>query len=242
MNTEASTEQFWDRVYSAVEPAQLDSDNSRAVGHALDFFGDVRGKRILDVGCGTGGTSLMLAQAGAEVVALDSSRVAVEGFSRYLGNMNISNVKPIVGDAMKLSAIGQFDFVFGSLILHHLEPFDQFCLTLRAALLPGGKAFFFENNAASDLLVWFRKHVVGKLWVPRYGDDQEFPLTPGEIRQLRKTFRVDVEIPEMKFFQLASAYLFKRRLASQMKAIDDLLFKLRIGTQYSYRQNVLIYG
>ena len=39
--------------------------------HSLAALGDVRGKHILDVGCGTGIYSLTLEQMGAEVVALD---------------------------------------------------------------------------------------------------------------------------------------------------------------------------
>jgi 2-polyprenyl-3-methyl-5-hydroxy-6-metoxy-1,4-benzoquinol methylase len=54
----------------------------------------------------------------------------------------------VVCDAMKLQGLGSFDFVLGAIILHHLEPFSAFCSALKAALKPGGKAFFYENNAA----------------------------------------------------------------------------------------------
>jgi len=59
----------------------------------------------------------------------------------------------------------------------------------------GGRAFFYENSAMSSLLVWFRQHVVGRWWVPKCGDEEEFPLTPGEVDMLRRAFAVRVAYP-----------------------------------------------
>ena len=47
--------------------------------HMLRYMGDVRGLRILDLGCGEGGYSRRLAAAGALVTAVDCS----EGAIRY---------------------------------------------------------------------------------------------------------------------------------------------------------------
>jgi len=113
-------------------------------------------------------------------------------------------VKPTCASALALDDIEQVDFVFGSMILHHIEPFEQFANQLRRVLKPGGKAFFFENSAASRLLVWFRQNIVGKLWVPKYGDKDEFPLMPQEIDQLRKRFQVMIIYPEMVFSGLSA--------------------------------------
>lgn len=99
---------------------------------------------------------------------------------------------------MKAEAIGEFgafDFVYGAMILHHIEPFPEFARPLRSAVAPDGRAFFYENSAMNRVLVWFRTHVGGKLWVPKRGDDEEFPLTPGEVDTLREHFKVRVEYP-----------------------------------------------
>jgi hypothetical protein len=42
-----------------------------------------------------------------------------------------------------------------------------------------GRGFFWENNARIKSMIWFRQNIVGKLWVPKFGDSEEFPLTPG---------------------------------------------------------------
>lgn len=234
--------QFWEDQYASRTAPDLPATVASAVDAAIAFFGPMQGKRVLDVGCGNGGTSLRLARAGALVTALDYSHGAVDNLNRYVESRGIGNLSAVRADAMQIDSLGRFDLVFGSLILHHLEPFGAFCAALRRTLVPGGRAFFLENNAASDLLIWFRRHVVGRLWVPRHGDGVEFPLSPAEIGQLRKHFEVRTEIPEMIFFQLVSSYLLRRRLTKLTKAIDELLFRLDVGRKYSYLQHVLISG
>ena len=115
----------------------------------------------------------------------------------------------VIMSAMDIGELGPQDLVYGSMILHHLEPFDEFARTLRAAIRPGGKGYFYENNAASRTMVWFRRHVVGKMWVPKHGDDDEFPLEPHEVDELRKHFTVEQSFPELLYFELASSYLLK---------------------------------
>jgi SAM-dependent methyltransferase len=141
---------------------------------------------------------------------------------------------------MEIEEIGQFDYVFGSLILHHLEPFREFAAVLRRTLKPEGKAFFYENNGASDFLMWVRDNLVGHFGIPKWGDKDESPLAPHEIELLREYFSVSVSYPEMKFFQLAATYLFRGRLGPQLKLIDDFLCKHDIGLRYSYRQYVVL--
>jgi 2-polyprenyl-3-methyl-5-hydroxy-6-metoxy-1,4-benzoquinol methylase len=232
---------FWDQIYENTPYSrEINSRVQDALHSARNFFQPHPGQRILDIGCGAGATSIFWASTGAEVTAIDNSTAAINALCGRCHDMGIGNIHPVIGNAMNIDEFGQFDFVFGSMILHHLEPFREFAAALRRTLPANGRAFFYENNAASDLLIWFRDKVVGKLWVPKYGDKDEFPLTPQEIRVLRELFRVDVQYPEMMFFQLASTYLFKKHLSSEMKAVDDFLYKRKLGVKYSYRQYVLI--
>jgi hypothetical protein len=110
---------------------------------------------------------------------------------------------------MNISSLGQFDAVFGSMILHHIEPFSQFAGILFQTLTPGGKAFFWENNAHSRLLVWWRENLVGRFGIPKHGDQDEFPLTPDELDELQARFQVRVEYPELFLFRLISIYLLR---------------------------------
>lgn len=233
----ASVVAFWDELFAAsrdgggvcVElPDRADPVHAAALAH----FGDVRGRTVLDLGCGRGAASLALARAGAHVVSVDVSQVAVDNLRRYCAAHGVDNVVPVCAPALALSSLaeqplgpgahrlGQVDFVFGSMILHHIEPLPTFAGQLRAILRDGGRGFFFENNARSRLLVWFRDHIVGRGWVPKFGDPEEFPLTPDEVEVLRRHFRVDVSYPWLKFFQLVPQYLLGGRAGRLFARLD----------------------
>jgi len=126
------------------------------------------------------------------------------------------------------------------MVLHHIEPFEEFVVALRTALRPEGKAFFYENSATSSLLMWFREHVVGRLWVPKGGDKEESPLSPGEIKALSRHFRVEVVYPELVFFRLIAWYLFRGRGEPPFRQLDVLLYRVPRFRRYSYRQYVLL--
>jgi SAM-dependent methyltransferase len=236
-----NTPRFWDDqlAYQVDNIGTWDSSEQDVLERGIAFFGDVRTKHILDVGCGLGHYSIMLARVGANVTAVDTSNVAIDNLNRYATELGLS-IKGIVSDALSIKDLEKFDFVVGSMILHHLEPFDEFCDSLFTAMKPGGRAIFYENNAASRLLVWFRQNMVGKMWIPKYGDPDEFPLTPREVDILRCRFRVTQIFPELLLFRLVSWYLLKGRGAKCLKTLDDLFYRHNIFVKYSYRQILLI--
>lgn len=233
--------EFWDNIfskgqegnYSRVEMPDL---NDPVLQRAFVHFGDIENKTIIDLGCGRGATSLFFAHFNANVISIDLSKAAINNLSKYCEDNGISSITPIKLSAQKLSSLGKADFIFGSMILHHIEPFDEFAESLRNVIKPGGKAFFFENNAQSKLLIWFRQNIVGKLWVPKYGDPDEFPLTPNEVDELRKYFTVEIEYPEFLFFRLISSYLFRGYFRKYFQIFDNYFYKFDKFRKYSYRQ------
>ena len=237
--------EFWDNLflqgqefgYSRVEMPDL---NDPVLQRALSHFGDVKGKTIIDLGCGRGATSLYFAHCGANVISVDSSEIAIKILSEYCKNNSIENISPLHISAQGINALPQVDYVFGSMILHHIEPFDEFALILRNSIKLGGKAFFWENNAQSKIMIWFRQNIIGKLWVPKYGDPDEFPLTPGEVGELRKRFNVNIEYPELLYFRMISFYLFRGHLMKPFQTLDGYFFKFQKFREHCYRQILLL--
>jgi len=236
-----TTTQFWDELFSKEgEEWVLDDFLQLAVSEAARHFGLLKGRRLIDLGCGNGATSLYFARLEASVISIDQSEVAISRLDNYCRRNGIDNIEPVVGDVNDISTAGPVDFIFGSMILHHVDPFDSFAEILHKTVRPGGRCFFFENNASSTALMWFRTHAVGKFGIPKYGDREEYPLTPRELNVLRDYFTVQQVYPYLVFFRLASAYLFRRRLSKFCAWFDRLAYTIPAVRRYSYRQYIYL--
>lgn len=99
-----------------------------------NFLGniEVRGKRVLDVGCGTGKHSLYLASLGGarEVVGVDPSEgagspaEAYEIFQRGAIRLGLQNVRLIRDDFRAVHFSEKFDIVLSIAALHHIYVSD----------------------------------------------------------------------------------------------------------------------
>ena len=230
---------FWQRIYQKTEySANVTEGHLRVLESAMSYFGDITGRTIVDLGCGAGGTSLFLARQGANVISIDNSEAAIAKLQKSCQSAGIDNLQAYCLSASEIIRIPDFDFIFGSMILHHVDPFPEFAHGLQRRLKV--KGFFWENNASSHLLVWFRNNVVGKFGIPKHGDNQEFPLTPEEIEELRQRFDVEIDYPEMFYWRLVSGYLLKGKLGDFTTFLDDWCYRHKVFLRYSYRQYVKI--
>jgi hypothetical protein len=85
-------------------------------------------------------------------------------------------------------------------------------------------------------MIGFRQNIVGKLWVPKHGDAEEFPLTPDEINELKKYFNVEIEIPELIYFRMIAHYLFRGRLIKPVHILDNYFYRFDSFKKRSYYQ------
>ncbi len=83
----------------------------------------VRGKKVLDFGCGDGRYSFQIAKLGAsEVVGIDVSPAMIEIANRELQNQKIEKVKFLEADGNNLPFGDKFfDVIFSNFVLHHFE-------------------------------------------------------------------------------------------------------------------------
>jgi len=238
--------EFWNRQFSQRRdtPPPTGAAPASTAGpaapyeRALGFFGDVSGRTVVDLGCGDGEASRYFAARGARVHAVDTSDVAIDQLTRWCREHDVDAIEPHLLSALEIDRLAPQDLVYGSMILHHLEPFDEFVGALRRTLAPDGRAFFSENNGASRTMLWFREHVVGRFGVPKYGDDDEFPLTPDEVDALRRRFTVEQSFPEFLYVELASTYLLRGRLQAPARRVDQLLHRCEPLRRYGYRQEL----
>lgn len=109
----------------------------------LRLLGDVRGRRILELGCGGGQCSIAFARQGASATGIDLSDEQI-AFARRLAAQHGVAVDFQQGDAADLGrfAAASFDVVFSAYALHYVAAIER-CLAGAARVLrPGGRLVF----------------------------------------------------------------------------------------------------
>jgi len=123
--------EFWDNIFSkgqdgSYSRVEMPDFNNPLLQRALGHFGCIENKTVIDLGCGRGATTLFFSNCGANVISVDLSGEAIANLSKYCQDNDIRNVIPMEMPAQEISKLGKADFIFGSMILHHIEPFDEF--------------------------------------------------------------------------------------------------------------------
>ena len=149
--------------------------------YAYHLLGDMRGKSVLDFGCGSGESTVLLVRRGADVCALDISEALIEVAKRRLAVNGINGgVKFCVASAYMVPLPDEsVDVVFGMGVLHHLD-LRRAAREVRRVLRKGGKAIFKEPVRNSKLMGWVRG------LIPYHAPDIslfERPLTDAEIEE-----------------------------------------------------------
>jgi SAM-dependent methyltransferase len=116
--------------------------NLAAIGDAVLAFANAKpGEVVLDVGCGTGATSLALARAGAKVTGLDISRPMLD-LARSRAIQAGLDISFIEADASAHAFQPEFDLVFSRFgVMFFDDPVGAFA-NLHKALKPGGRLAF----------------------------------------------------------------------------------------------------
>lgn len=144
LNTALSTETSWFGLYQK------------------DFKNRIKGKKVLEMGCGDCNNAAIMAALGAEVYANDIASSSGTIVKEINENFQFDHpIKFVEGDFLKNELPSQtFDFIVGKAFLHHLTlPVERLFLQETTRLLKkNGEARFFEpavNSKLLDEIRWF---------------------------------------------------------------------------------------
>lgn len=174
----------------------------------------LRGRRVLDYGCGTGDWGVLLATEGAQVALLDLSPVAIEvGLRRARVHGVADRVSGHARDASDLScfADGEFDLIHACAAVHHTLKYPGALDELMRVLKPGGKLILVEtygNNRPLNLA----RRLRWKLSREPEEAGEDIILSDRELGLLRPHFR-RLEILPMNLLAMTKR-LFRGRFAS----------------------------
>jgi SAM-dependent methyltransferase len=153
--------------------------------------GDLEGKRILDVGCLEGGYTVTFARRGAgEVVGVDIRDVNLARCRYLQERLDLTNVRFVKADVRTISRaeLGDFDLVFASGILYHLE--DPFDFLLRCSELTTDMLLLDTHIASLDS--WAHRcspELIAREWhglsyLGRVAVEYERELSPEELEAI----------------------------------------------------------
>jgi len=147
----------------------------------LRCLGEIKGKIVLDIGCGDGALTCRIAQKGAEVIGLDSSEDGIRLAKQIFSEKKIPARFILAGAyEIPLESNSVDCAVLSEVIEHVLEP-ERILSEIQRVLKPGGKAVISTPYK-------FAETPKSEFHVKEY--------YPGELRALLAGYFLDIKIIE----------------------------------------------
>jgi 2-polyprenyl-3-methyl-5-hydroxy-6-metoxy-1,4-benzoquinol methylase len=167
----------WGRIWKSFDKAELNG-TTYMFEYYKDFVGsDFRGMKVLEIGCGTGVNSILMASLGARVSVMAYSKDAVEVVKRMSRGLGIK----LIHQNMFTSRLeGEFDLVHSEgVVEHYLMPRRQQVLDIHAkAARKDGRVLIIVPNAKCPAYrLGKRLAEATGTWI--YGN--EYPYTEREL-------------------------------------------------------------
>ena len=184
----------------------------RHVARMMSAVGIGPGDKLLEVGCGLGRYTVLLAERGVAVEGLDLSPALLEKLAARPGAEEIPlHAHDLVDSPAEMH--GTFDAVIGFFVLHHVHDLDA-CLATAAKLVkPGGRVAFLEPNPWNPLYYVQILTTPEMSWAPERGMLRMRP--PEMFPVMRDAGLVDVRLER---FGLFPPFVTNRRLGARIES------------------------
>ena len=233
---ELNEEQRQDRMYKSSEAKNLYIESqhwtkfeqiefpTHCYVYAVKRLGNIIGKRILDIGCGDGWFSVILAKRGAIVEGMDISTAAIEIAKTRAKVNDVENVT----NFRKMSAYdldypgNHFDMIVGLSFLHHIAEKQRIAEPLYRILKPKGKIIFNEPFGNSKFLERLRLLIP----VPVNEEDKTHwnnQIKYADLKVFEKNFGVAYK--EFQFFSRLDRVFKSKWIIDKLGRIDLCLLE-----------------
>ena len=172
---------WWDptsefRPLHEINPLRLEWINARA---------PLRGKKVIDIGCGGGILAESMARKGADVTGIDLSEKALKVADLHSLESEVSvRYKHIAAEEMAAQEAGQYDVVTCMEMLEHVPDPSSIVRAAATLVKPGGLVFFSTLNRNPKAYLFA---VIGAEYLlrmlPKGTHDYAKFITPAELSQ-----------------------------------------------------------
>ena len=191
--------------------------------YAFHLLGPLKGKRVLDIGCGSGWVTLFLAAAGAEVLAFDVSHEGCRCTAATLRANGYRGATAMMDAHAIACRADTFDAVFASGVLHHMD-LARVAHEVYSSLKPGGRFVFYEPLAYGPVMWALRQAYLRVKGLREYETtEHEEGLALADLEPFHALFRRSMVRP---FNFIAKTNRLRRRfgpVASTLRWADYLL-------------------
>ena len=157
-------------------------------------LGDVKGKKILELGCGAGEAAVYFAKKGAQVTATDISSGMLEVVKKLAKKHGVEvETRQTYSHTMPF-ADGAFDIVYAANLLHHVD-IESTLKEARRVLKTGGVFVSWDPLEHNPLIKLYRRMAT------KVRTADEHPIKTSDIKKFKQVFS-KVETDATWFFPL----------------------------------------
>lgn len=178
----------------------------------LRWFQDLKGKKVIDVGCGQGFFSRLLTEKGAMVTGIDSGGSLIQ-----IAKSENKHIKFLKADAQNLSfaKAREFDMALCVLSLQNMENLKAVLGEISRVLKPNGKLIAVLNHPA------FR--------IPQsssWGFDEENKIQYRRIDSYLSPAKIKIDMHPSEKIKKVYTYSFHHSIQDYMKALSTSSFAI----------------
>ncbi|MBF0409070.1 MAG: class I SAM-dependent methyltransferase [Candidatus Riflebacteria bacterium] len=137
---------IWSEIYDSEDNPLIASEKDKMPA----LIGDVKGKRILDVGCGTGRHSILLASMGAQVTGIDFSEKMLQKAREKINSERVEFRHTDFSRGIPFPD-ETFDMVVSCLVFDHIHDVGTLMKNMARVCTPSGKIVISVMHPAMSL-------------------------------------------------------------------------------------------